>query len=165
MLTPSANWGPDLRGLCSLILDATIKDEDKYQIGLTKIFFRAGMLAYMETVRTDRLNYLVTLMQKRALAHYHQTRYERLRTTTIGIQSVWRRTLARREADRRRKEGAALDIQKAVRGYLQRMQYLRTRQAVVTLQAAVRGRKARLQYLEQRKELAATKIQSTWRGR
>lgn len=165
MLTPSANWGPDLRNLCTLILDASIKDEDKYQIGLTKIFFRAGMLAYMETVRTDRLNYLVTLMQKRALAHYHQTRYQRLRRTTVGIQSMWRRILARREADRRRKEGAALDIQKAVRGFLQRKQYLRTRQAVITLQAALRGRKVRLLYLEQKKEMAAVKLQSFWRGR
>lgn len=165
MLTPSSNWGPDLRNLSKLVLDASIKEEDKYQIGLTKIFFRAGMLAYMETVRTDRLNYLVTLMQKRALGHYHQARYQRLRSTTIGIQTIWRRTLARREADRLRKEGAALDIQKAVRGFLQRKQYLRTRQAVITLQAAVRARKARLLYLEQRKQLAAVKLQSFWRAK
>jgi myosin-5 len=165
MLTPSTNWGPDLKNLCNLILAATIKEEDKYQIGLSKIFFRAGMLAYLETVRTDRLNYLVTLMQKKALGHFHQTRYQRLRKSTIGIQSVWRRTLARREADRRRKEEAALEIQRVVRGHLQRKQFLRTRNAVVKMQAIVRARKARTEYLEKRREVAAVRLQSFWRGR
>ena len=139
MLTPSANWGPDLKHLCSLVLQATIQEEDKYQAGLTKIFFRAGMLAYLERLRTDRLNALVTLMQKNALRFLHQTRYQRLRRATIGTQCMWRRTLARREAERRRKEAAATGIQKVVRGYLQRKQYVRTQKAVVTLQAGKRS--------------------------
>jgi myosin-5 len=41
-----------------------LKEEDKYQIGLTKIFFRAGMLAVLEGLRTARLNQLVTVVQK-----------------------------------------------------------------------------------------------------
>lgn len=165
MLTPSSNWGPDLKNLCSLILTSKIQEEDKYQIGLSKIFFRAGMLAYLEKVRTDRLNYLVTLMQKNAQRHYHQSRYQRLRKATIGVQSVWRRTLARREAERLRKEEAALEIQRVVRGHLQRKQFLRTKQAVITLQAALRGRQARVRYNEQKRESAALRLQSIWRGR
>lgn len=164
MLTKSENWGPDLKGLCSLILTASIKDEDKYQVGLSKIFFRAGMLAYMEKVRTDRLNYLVTLMQKNALRQYHQARYQRLRHATIGVQATWRRVLARREADRRRQEGAALQIQRVTRGFLERSRYLKTKRAVITIQSALRGRKARLAFREKRQEAAALTIQSFWRG-
>lgn len=135
MLVNSSNWGPDLKGLCSLILEASIKDEDKFQIGLTKIFFRAGMLAHMERVRTDRLNQLVILMQKNAQRFYHQRRYQRLRAATIGIQSLWRRTLAKREAERIRRERAAVVIQKVGRGFVERQRYLRTRNAVITIQA------------------------------
>lgn len=164
MLTKSENWGPDLKGLCSLILTASIKDEDKYQVGLSKIFFRAGMLAFMEKVRTDRLNYLVTLMQKNALRNHHQARYQRLRTATVGIQATWRRVLARREAERRRQEGAALQIQRVTRGFLERNRYLKTKNAVITIQSALRGRKARLAYREKRQEAAARTIQSFWRG-
>lgn len=45
MLVPSADWQPmiqhmELRPLCSLILERTINDPDKYQSGLTKIFFQ-----------------------------------------------------------------------------------------------------------------------------
>ena len=69
MLVPSDNWKPmiqnlQLQELCNLILERTINDPDKYQSGLTKIFFRAGMLAALESLRSERLNSLVTLVQK-----------------------------------------------------------------------------------------------------
>lgn len=47
-LVPSSNWdpkaNPDVRGLCNVILDTCINDVDKYQVGETKIFFRAGQV-------------------------------------------------------------------------------------------------------------------------
>ena len=47
-LVPSKHWdnkaNPDMSQLCSLILDVSIKDKDKYQVGTTKIFFRAGQV-------------------------------------------------------------------------------------------------------------------------
>ena len=45
MLVHSDNWILESRKLCSLILDSSIKEQDKYQIGITKIFFRAGMVS------------------------------------------------------------------------------------------------------------------------
>jgi myosin-5 len=69
MLVSSSDWAPmisnlQLKPLCSLILQKTINDPDKYQNGLTKIFFRAAMLAALESLRSDRLNALVTIVQK-----------------------------------------------------------------------------------------------------
>ena len=135
MLTSSKNWGPEIEKLCMLILQANIKEEDKYQIGQTKIFFRAGMLAFLEKRRTDRLNYLVTLMQKNFLRAVHTRRYQDLRSTTIGIQCAWRTILAKREAERQRREAAALQIQSRTRAYLQRTRFLRVRNAAVLLQS------------------------------
>lgn len=44
-LVPSKHWNPSaIRELCSTILETTIKDTDRYQVGETKIFFRAGQV-------------------------------------------------------------------------------------------------------------------------
>ncbi|KAK7693061.1 hypothetical protein QCA50_002626 [Cerrena zonata] len=69
MLVQSEEWDTmirnlELKPLCNLILERTINDPDKYQSGLTKIFFRAGMLAALESLRSGRLNQLVTTIQK-----------------------------------------------------------------------------------------------------
>lgn len=47
-------YNPDLPkeeivNFCQSILDATISDSAKYQIGNTKIFFKAGMLAFWKS--------------------------------------------------------------------------------------------------------------------
>jgi hypothetical protein len=48
ILANSQHWNPktslEINNLCRTILDNLIKDNDKYQIGLTKIFFRAGQV-------------------------------------------------------------------------------------------------------------------------
>lgn len=48
-LIPSKHWDSsstslDIHKLCSAILDESIQEEDKYQVGTTKIFFRAGQV-------------------------------------------------------------------------------------------------------------------------
>jgi len=135
MLTNSSTWGPEIEQLCTTILHNTIKDADKYQIGLTKLFFRAGMLAYLEKIRTDRLNYLVTLMQKNMLRVVQQKKYQAVRSTAIGLQSLWRRLLSMRHLELRRKEKLALAVQQVIRGNLQRQRFLSVRQAVITIQS------------------------------
>lgn len=48
-LVSSKHWDPkvkpEVRQLCSVILENSIKDEDKFQVGTTKIFFRAGQVS------------------------------------------------------------------------------------------------------------------------
>jgi myosin-5 len=47
-LVPSSYWdpkaNPDVKVLCQAILDKCITDTDKFQMGETKIFFRAGQV-------------------------------------------------------------------------------------------------------------------------
>jgi myosin-5 len=49
VLVPSDQWHPkgkaDERKLSGAILDTHVTGEDRYQIGLTKIFFRAGQVS------------------------------------------------------------------------------------------------------------------------
>ena len=136
MLTASEHWGPEIEQLCTIILKATIKDADKYQIGLTKIFFRAGMLAYLERLRTERLNYLVTLMQKNLLRAVQQKKFQRIRSTTIALQATWRRILAQRRLHAVKREAAAVTLQSAFRSHVQRSKYLKTRNAAITIQSS-----------------------------
>ena len=83
MLVPSAQWKAmiqnlELQPLCNLILERTINDPDKYQSGLTKIFFRAGMLAALESLRSGRLNALVTIVQKNMRRRMAVKKYQEL---------------------------------------------------------------------------------------
>lgn len=140
MLVPSSDWAPmiqnlDLRRLCSLILDKTIADPDKYQNGLTKIFFRAGMLAALESLRSDRLNSMVTVVQKNMRRRMAVKKYQDLRRATIKIQTWWRGILARRLVEHIRREVSARRLQTAIRRFIQRRQFLDTRHAMTIFQS------------------------------
>ena len=112
-----------------------MKDEDKYQVGLTKIFFRAGLLASFEQFRVDRLNALATLMQKNFQRHMAVKRYQNLRRAAIGIQTVWRMVLAKRLAEERRREVAAGVLQRFAKGILLRKSYQSSLRSIITVQA------------------------------
>ena len=140
MLVPSSQWGPmiqsmELNGLCSLILEKTINDPDKYQNGKTKIFFRAGMLAALEALRADRLNAMVTVVQKNMRRHMCVKRYREMRIATIRIQTWWRGVMAKRLVARVRRETAAIRFQRAARRYIQRRRFMEVRTTVVRFQS------------------------------
>jgi myosin-5 len=125
----------ELNGLCSLILEKTINDPDKYQNGKTKIFFRAGMLAALEALRADRLNAMVTVVQKNMRRHMCVKRYREMRIATIKIQTWWRGVMAKRLVAQVRRETAAIRFQRAARRYIQRRRFMEVRTAVVRFQS------------------------------
>lgn len=136
MLVNSEQWGPEIRELCTRILEKTIEDPDKYQVGLSKIFFRAGLLARFEQLRTNRLNELATLMQKNVRRHLAVARYQTTRRAVIGVQTLWRAVLARRRAEEQKREAAAVLIQRTLRGHVERTKYLRAQKTVLGLQSS-----------------------------
>lgn len=140
MLVSSSDWAPmisnlELKTLCSLILQRTINDSDKYQNGLTKIFFRAGMLAALESLRSDRLNALVTIVQKNMRRRMAVKKYHELRLATIKIQTWWRGILAKKFVEYLRREISARRLQCATRRFVQRQRFLDTRRAIVLFQS------------------------------
>ncbi|KDN37434.1 hypothetical protein RSAG8_10169, partial [Rhizoctonia solani AG-8 WAC10335] len=166
MLVHSENWNAQtkIKDLCQMILGVTIKDEDKYQGGLTKIFFRAGMLAYLEAQRSDKLNSLVTLVQKNVRRRLAVRRYKELRNATIKIQTWWRGVMARILVQKIREEVAARRFQSAARRFIQRKIFLDVHNAVVRLQSVIRGQNVRKNFKDTRLEVAATRLQSLFRG-
>lgn len=73
-----------------------LQDEDKYRFGLTKIFFRAGQVAYLERLRSNRLHCSGVLIQKHIRGWLQRKKFVSLRQATIRVQAHARGLLARR---------------------------------------------------------------------
>ncbi|KAF9098026.1 Myosin type-2 heavy chain 1 [Mortierella sp. GBA35] len=164
MLVNSAHWGFDTQKMCSAILEATITEPDKYQVGLTKIFFRAGLLAYMENLRTNKLNAYATLIQKNMRRFVCQKRYQIARRAAIKLQCLTRKLIAEKAARAIRQERSAILLQTFMRGYVQRKKYVDARNHVLRVQCAIRSKQARNAFQNMRETNGATKIQQIWRG-
>ncbi|SPN98870.1 probable myosin MYO2 [Cephalotrichum gorgonifer] len=170
MLIPSANWSSEIREMANSILTKALganagNKSDKYQLGLTKIFFRAGMLAFLENLRTNRLNECAILIQKNLKAKYYRRQYLLTRESIIRLQSLIRASAARKVATELRTTKAATTIQRVWRGHKQRKAFLRIRSSMVLAQSAARGHLRRKYILETRIGNAAAIIQRVWRSR
>ncbi|MDA4133205.1 MAG: hypothetical protein OK454_08810, partial [Thaumarchaeota archaeon] len=170
MLVPSAQWTSEIRQMADAILRKALgagtgRGMDKYQLGLTKIFFRAGMLAFLENLRTNRLNECAIMIQKNLKAKYYRRRYLDARESVIQVQAAVRAYMARREANELRTIKAATTIQRVWKGQKQRRQFLRLRADLVLAQAAIKGYLRRKEIMETRVGNAALTIQRNWRSR
>jgi len=63
------------------------QDEDKYQFGKTKIFFRAGQVAYLEKLRGDKLRACGVMIQKHVKGWIYRKKYLRVRQATLTLQT------------------------------------------------------------------------------
>ncbi|CAK7267929.1 Myosin type-2 heavy chain 1 [Sporothrix epigloea] len=170
MLVHSSQWTSEIRQMADAILTkalgtSTGKGVDKYQLGLTKIFFRAGMLAFLENLRTTRLNDCATLIQKNLRAKYYRRRYLATREAIIKVQAAARAYNARRQIQELRTIRAATTIQRVWRGQKQRKAFLQIRSNVVLAQSAFKGYLRRKEIMETRLGNAALVIQQVWRSR
>lgn len=72
------------------------KDPDKFQFGRTKIFFRAGQVAYLEKLRADKFRSATIMIQKTVRGWLQRLKYRRMREAAVTIQRYTRGHLARR---------------------------------------------------------------------
>ena len=170
MLVPSSSWTSEIRAMANKILTKALgvskgSGLDKYQLGLTKIFFRAGMLAFLENLRTNRLNDCAIMIQKNLKAKYYRRKYLEARNSVMIFQSLARAHLARKHAQETRRIKAATTIQRVWRGQKQRKNFTEIRSNVILAQAAAKGFLRRREIMDTRLGNAAKKIQRTWRSR
>ncbi|XP_017163246.1 unconventional myosin-Vb isoform X3 [Poecilia reticulata] len=129
----------DKKQVCKNLLETLIKEPDMFQFGKTKIFFRAGQVAYLEKLRTDKFRSACIKIQKTVRGWLQRIRYRRVRQAAIGLQRYGRGYLARRYAEFLRRNRATLICQKQYRMVRERREFLRIRRATVTIQAYARG--------------------------
>lgn len=170
MLVHSSQWTPEVREMADAILSRVIgvsnnDGSDKYQLGLTKIFFRAGMLAFLEDKRTARLNGAAIMIQKNLRCKYYRRKYLEARDAIIGYQSLIRGYHARIRAQGARRVKAATTIQRVWKGQKERKRYTKIRNNVILFQASARGFLCRKHILDTRMGNAARLIQRNWRQR
>lgn len=170
MLVPSSGWISEIRQMANAILSkalgqSTKKGLDKYQLGLTKIFFRAGMLAFLENLRTNRLTECAIMLQKNLRARYYRRKYLEARHSILQFQAFSRGYHARLEAEKVRQIKAATTIQTLWRGQKERKKFNQIRDNIILLQSVTKGFLCRRHITETRIGNAAVLIQRTWRSR
>lgn len=170
MLVPSKSWTSEIRDMANTILkkalgQTTNRGLDKYQLGLSKIFFRAGMLALLENLRTTRLNESAVMIQKNLRCKYYRRKYLAARHSILQLQAWARGYHARQIAQETRRNKAATTIQKVWRGYKERTKFQDIRNNIILLQGVTKGFLCRKKIMETRVGNAAVTIQRSWRTR
>ncbi|XP_029403118.1 unconventional myosin-Vb isoform X3 [Mus pahari] len=154
----------DKKTICKSVLESLIKDPDKFQFGRTKIFFRAGQVAYLEKLRADKFREATIMIQKTVRGWLQRVKYRRLRAATLSLQRFCRGYLARRLAEHLRRTRAAIVFQKQYRMLKARRAYRRVCGAAVIIQSFTRGMFVRRNYHQVLMEHKATIIQKYARG-
>ncbi|XP_056370111.1 unconventional myosin-Vb [Oenanthe melanoleuca] len=154
----------DKKQICQTLLKDLIKDPDKFQFGRTKIFFRAGQVAYLEKLRADKFRAATIMIQKTVRGWLQRAKYQRLRRATLTLQRFARGHLERRHFENLRRTRAAIILQKQYRMVRMRRAFLRVRNATLTIQAFARGMFVRRIYHQMLMEHKAAVLQRHVRG-
>ncbi|XP_056307676.1 unconventional myosin-Va [Danio aesculapii] len=154
----------DRKLTCQSVLERLVQNKDKYQFGKTKIFFRAGQVAYLEKLRADKLRTACIHIQKTIRCWLARKKYLRIRQAAITLQKYTRGHQARSLCKTLRRTRAAVVFQKNTRMWAARRQYLRQKTAAVLIQRILRGYTARLEYKRLVCEHKALLIQRWVRG-
>ncbi|XP_045889565.1 unconventional myosin-Va isoform X4 [Micropterus dolomieu] len=155
---------PDKKLTCRNVLEKLVQDQDKYQFGKTKIFFRAGQVAYLEKLRADKLRAACIRIQKTIRCWLVRKKYLRMRSAAITIQRFTRGYQARCLAKFMRRTQAATIIQKYQRMYVERKRYRQKQAAALVMQTILRAYMARQKYQALLREHKAVIIQKRVRG-
>ncbi|XP_038872907.1 unconventional myosin-Vc-like [Salvelinus namaycush] len=161
----------DKKQTCRTVLQRLIQDSNQYKFGRTKIFFRAGQVAYLEKLRLDRLRGACVTIQKHVRGWRHRRTFLRMREAAIILQQYVRgqRRIRKSVTAAALKQGwAVVVIQRYWRGYLTRQIYRIVRSSTIIIQAFTRGWIARKRYkkmVEVQKALILQKYARAWLAR
>ncbi|XP_054476704.1 unconventional myosin-Va-like [Anoplopoma fimbria] len=154
----------DRKQTCKNLLEKLVKDKDKYQFGKNKIFFRAGQVAYLEKLRSDKLRMACVRIQKTIRCWLARKKYLRMRESAITIQRHVRGHQARCYVKFLQRTRAAVIIQRNVRMWVTRTCYQQLRSAAITIQCFLRTYMARNEYYKLVFEQKAVVIQKWVKG-
>uniref|UniRef100_A0A803VKA6 Myosin VC n=1 Tax=Ficedula albicollis TaxID=59894 RepID=A0A803VKA6_FICAL len=131
----------DKKQICKIVLQRLIQDHNQYQFGRTKIFFRAGQVAYLEKLRSDRLRQACILIQKRVRGWLQRRSFLSTRRAAITLQQYFRgqRTVRYSACSgEMREEQKAVVLQKYARAWLARRRFQNIRRFVLNIQLSYR---------------------------
>merc|ERR1719339_156344 len=79
------------KAAASAVLDGAVKlDKEKFRLGHTKVFFRAGILGYMEEVREDKIGSVLSWLQAGARGKASRMQFKKLQDQKLALFCVQR---------------------------------------------------------------------------
>ncbi|XP_061773262.1 unconventional myosin-Va-like isoform X2 [Nerophis ophidion] len=155
---------PDGKETCRNVLKKLIQDQNLYQFGKNKIFFRAGQVAFLEKLRSEQLRRACVSIQKTIRCWSARKKYLRMKQSANTIQRHVRGHQARCYVNCLRRTRAAVVIQRNVRMWAARARYHKLRSASVVIQCFFRTYAARKLYYKLVYEQKALVIQKWAKG-
>merc|ERR1719474_2195017 len=81
---------PEEKKAAMEVLDSVGMDREKYRLGNTKVFFRAGVLGELEEIRDDRIAMLISWLQAWVRGYVSRKLYKKLQEQRIALIVVQR---------------------------------------------------------------------------
>merc|ERR1712012_74334 len=78
------------KDVAKAVFKAIALDEEKYRLGHTKVFFRAGILGYMEEVREDRIGEVLSWLQAQARGKQSRLIFKKLQDQKLALYCLQR---------------------------------------------------------------------------
>merc|ERR1712042_401510 len=75
---------------CEKLIEALQLDENEFRIGLTKVFFRAGIVGELEEMRDERLSKIIAQFQAYCKAHLERVEYKKKKDRIVGLAVLQR---------------------------------------------------------------------------
>ncbi|GAB1607580.1 unconventional myosin-Va-like isoform X4 [Argonauta hians] len=130
------------RESCEKLMKNYIEDPDKYRFGKTKILFRAGQLALLDKLLSDRRIKWSVMVQKQVRTFLCKRRFEKIRKSIYLLQVYGRGYIARLAFQERRRIHASIKIQSCFRGFRVRKHFQQKKMAATVIQRYARRRLA-----------------------
>lgn len=153
-----------LKSLTRSFMEEHIKDDHSFQIGKTKVFFKAGILGNIEKMKSDKNKKSAIIIQKYLRAYPPRKLFKETREATINLQSAIRGFIVRKNIQREKEEGASILLQSLTRGFIMRKRFAEAVKSCVRLQSQIRGFTIRKNVFKNHQNKAAILIQSVGRG-
>merc|ERR1711981_641506 len=78
------------KDVAKAVFKAIALEEEKFRLGHTKVFFRAGILGYMEEVREDRIGQVLSWLQAQARGKASRLIYRKLQDQKLALYCMQR---------------------------------------------------------------------------
>merc|ERR1740122_469971 len=78
------------KGAAGAIMDIIKLDKEKFRLGHTKVFFRAGVLGVMEETREDKIGSVLSWLQSGARGKAARMQFKKLQDQKLALYSCQR---------------------------------------------------------------------------
>merc|ERR1712121_82920 len=75
---------------CEKLMEALQMDENEFRIGLTKVFFRAGIIGELEEMRDERLSKIIAQFQAYCKGHLARIEFKKMKDRVVGLAVLQR---------------------------------------------------------------------------